>query len=192
MAANLLNGKAKAEVGGLGTLSMATYMDMISIVLFLIGLTGLIWLADWGVAYLCREVWGLRWGLPPEYQRATSAKHGDLYSWRSLGLSRINGTLTNTLFAAASDDGLRFTARSFFRQPVMRTVVVPWSQLRIETLPQSLGMIVHILLVMDETGEVATRIEPQWLEKKWIESIRAFDKSPSFAGSRQDDRPYGE
>ncbi|MBA4031447.1 MAG: hypothetical protein C0478_11250 [Planctomyces sp.] len=171
---------------------MAVDMDVISIVLFLTGLTGLIWLADWGVADLCREVWGVRWGLPKEYQQAISTKRGDQYSWRSLGLSRINGTVTNTLFAATSDDGLAFTARSLFRQPVMRTVVVPWSQLRIETLPQSPGMVVHTLLVMDETGEVATRIEPQWLEKKWIERIKCFDESPSFAGSGQDDRPYGE
>lgn len=150
---------------------MALLIDMTPIALLVTGFILFIYVGDSILSYLCREVWGLRWGLPKEFQQEKPTNTSNPYLWRSLGMTRINGVNTNLLFAATSHKGLAFTARSLFRQPIMRTVVVPWDMLRIETFPTSSGVTGYTLIVINEANEIATRIEPQWLEKSVIDRI---------------------
>lgn len=151
---------------------MAILIDMTPIALLVTGFMLFIYIGDSILSYLCREVWGLRWGLPKEFQQENSTNTGNPYLWRWLGITRINGVNTNLLFAAISHEGLAFTARSLFRQPIMRTVVVPWGMLRIETFPTSSGITGHTLIVINEAKEIATKIEPQWLEKSVVDRIK--------------------
>jgi hypothetical protein len=146
--------------------------DILIIAIILVALIIGCVFADYCVALFTRTVVDVSLGFPKNMRVQLDPTKRSEIRWGNLGMCRVGGTVTNTVYAATLDDGLAFEMRSTFGRNMMQTVLVPWPQVRLEATKDALfggrGYRIH---VTSSEGDIVNTVGIGLPHKKWLDDV---------------------
>ncbi len=129
-------------------------------------------LADYCFALFSRKVVDVSLGFPKNMRVHLDPTERSKIRWVSLGTCRVGGTVTNTLYSAALEDGFAFEMRSALGRNMMQTVLVPWPQVRLEATKDALfGGRVYRIHVTSSEGDIVNTVGIGLPHKKWLDDV---------------------
>jgi len=136
-----------------------TTIEIVLLCAAVVGLVISLYVVDRIFAWFLRNVVDTTFGFPKSYRVPMEVRNAPEMRWVRLTV-KVGDLVTNKLYSATSDGGLAFEMRSPFGFPMMHTVVVPWSAIRLDERHGD----IHVL---DESGATINTIElgasnPRW------------------------------
>lgn len=152
--------------------STPTTMEIILLCAVVVGLVIGLYVVDRTLAWFLRNVVDTTFGFPKSYRVPMEVRNAPEMHWVRL-TAKVGNIVTNKLYSATSDTGLAFEMRTPFGFPMMHTVVVPWSAIRLDRE----RMHIH---VVDGSGVTVNTIELAASSPGWRDVvIRRAPKPPS-------------
>jgi hypothetical protein len=114
-------------------------------------------------ARFLRNVVDTTFRFPKSYRVPMETRNAPEMRWVRLTV-KVGDLVTNKLYSATSDAGLAFEMRSPFGFPMMHTVVVPWSAIRLDERHGD----IHVL---DEFGVTVNTIDFSAYNPRWRDLV---------------------